>query len=219
MSERELRDQLVTMLAAGHETTSTSIAWAIERLVRHPDIVADLRAEFARGDTTLLDAVIKETLRSRPVVPQVARYLTEPTEIDGCLVPAGIMVMIPMSVIHMDPEVYPEPQAFRPERFLDGNVRHRGGRRGTVPVPDAGWKPDDIAGSDLLDGTAFDLHPAAASRDNEPLAERMRMPGRPGTRLERDAGCTRTSGSVWVEQGINANGAGEPIRRSFDGGL
>jgi len=121
MSERELRDQLVTMLAAGHETTSTSIAWAIERLVRHPDIVADLRAEFARGDTTLLDAVIKETLRSRPVVPQVARYLTEPTEIDGCLVPAGIMVMIPMSVIHMDPEVYPEPQAFRPERFLDGN--------------------------------------------------------------------------------------------------
>lgn len=121
MSDRELRDQLVTMLAAGHETTSTSIAWAIERLVRHPAIVADLRAEFDRGETTLLDAVIKETLRSRPVVPQVARYLTEPTEIDGCLVPAGIMVMIPMSVIHMDPEVYPEPQAFRPERFLDGN--------------------------------------------------------------------------------------------------
>lgn len=121
MSDRELRDQLVTMLGAGHETTSTSIAWAIERLVRHPDIVEDLRAEFERGETALLDAVIKETLRSRPVVPQIARYLTEPIEIDGCLIPAGTMVMIPMSVLHMDPDVYPEPEAFRPGRFLDGN--------------------------------------------------------------------------------------------------
>lgn len=121
MSDRELRDQLVTMLAAGHETTSTSVAWAIERLVRHPQIVDDLRAEFERGETVLLDAVIKETMRSRPVVPQVARHLTEDTAIDGCLVPAGTTVMLPMSVIHLDPEVYPEPEAFRPERFLDGN--------------------------------------------------------------------------------------------------
>lgn len=121
MSDRELRDQLVTMLAAGHETTSTSTAWAIERLVRHPGIVEDLRAECARGETALLDAVIKETLRSRPVVPQIARWLTEATEIDGCRVPAETMVMIPMSVIHMDPEIYPEPEEFRPERFLDGN--------------------------------------------------------------------------------------------------
>jgi hypothetical protein len=79
------------------------------------------------------------------------------------------------------------------ERFLNGNVRHRGGRRRAVPVPHAGWKPDDIAGSDSLDRAAFDLHPAAVSGDNEPLAERMRVPGPPGTRLERDAGCTRTS--------------------------
>jgi cytochrome P450 len=122
MSDRELRDQLVTMLGAGHETTSTSIAWAIERLVRHPQIVDDLRAEAAAGGSALLDAVIKETLRSRPVVPQIARWLTEPTEIDGCLVPAETMVMIPMSVIHMDPQIYPEPEAFRPERFLgDGD--------------------------------------------------------------------------------------------------
>lgn len=121
MSDRELRDQLVTMLAAGHETTSTSTAWAIERLVRHPRIVADLRDEFEAGGTTLLDAVIKETLRSRPVVPQIARWITETTEIDGCVVPAGTMVMIPMAVIHQDPEIYPDPEAFRPERFLDGN--------------------------------------------------------------------------------------------------
>jgi cytochrome P450 len=120
MTDRELRDQLVTMLGAGHETTSTSIAWAMERLVRHPAILETLRAELDRGDTTYLDAVIKETLRARPVVPQIARYLTEATEIDGCLVPAGTMVMLPMSVIHQDPEVYPDPQAFSPARFLDG---------------------------------------------------------------------------------------------------
>lgn len=121
LSDRELRDQLVTMLAAGHETTSTSVAWAMERLVRHPEVLGRLRDDLAAGETTYLDAVIKETLRSRPVVPQIARYLTEPTEIDGWLVPAGIMVMVPMAVIHRDPEVYPEPEAFRPERFLDGN--------------------------------------------------------------------------------------------------
>ena len=121
MSDRELRDQLVTMLAAGHETTSTSTAWAIERLVRHPEIIKDLRAEAQSGGTVLLDAVIKETLRSRPVVPQIARYLTEPTEIDGCLVPADTMVMLPMSVIHMDPDVYPDPETFDPGRFRDGN--------------------------------------------------------------------------------------------------
>lgn len=121
MTNRELRDQLVTMLVAGHETTSTSTAWAIERLVRNPTVLATLRTELEGGDTIYLDAVIKETMRSRPVVAQIGRWLTEPTEIDGWTIPADTMVIIPMSVIHQDPEVYPEPDAFRPERFLDGN--------------------------------------------------------------------------------------------------
>ncbi len=120
MTDRELRDQLVVMLVAGHETTSTSISWALERLLRTPDVLARLLTELERGDTTYLDAVIKETMRIRPVVAQIARYLTEQTEIDGWTVPAETMVLIPMTVIHQDPEVYPEPQEFRPERFLDG---------------------------------------------------------------------------------------------------
>ena len=73
------------------------------------------------------------------------------------------------------------------ERFLNGDVRHGGSRCGTVPVLHARWKPDDIAGADFFDRAAFALRPAAACRDNEPLAERMRVPGRPGTRLESDA--------------------------------
>ncbi len=121
MTDRELRDQLVTMLVAGHETTSTSITWAIERLLRTPEVLERLLAELERGDTTYLDAVIKETMRSRPVVAQMARFLTQETQIDGWTVPAETMVILPMTVIHRDPEVYPDPETFRPERFLDGN--------------------------------------------------------------------------------------------------
>lgn len=120
MSDRELRDQLVTMLVAGHETTSTSIAWALERLLRTPDVLERLLERLAEGDTSYLDAVIKETMRIRPVVAQIGRVLTEETEIDGWTVPTGTMIIVPMTVIHQDPEVYPEPDAFRPERFLDG---------------------------------------------------------------------------------------------------
>lgn len=120
MTDRELRDQLVTMLVAGHETTSTSISWAVERLLRNPDVLARLIKRLDEGDTTYLDAVIKETMRVRPVVAQIGRLLTEETEIDGWTVPAQTMVIVPMTVMHQDPAVYPDPDVFRPERFLDG---------------------------------------------------------------------------------------------------
>ncbi|HMS71419.1 MAG TPA: cytochrome P450 [Baekduia sp.] len=73
------------------------------------------------GDSTYLDAVIKETLRSRPVVAQLGRVTTEELMIDGWRVPPRTMLIVPMSVIHQDPLIYPEPDTFRPERFLDGN--------------------------------------------------------------------------------------------------
>jgi cytochrome P450 family 135 len=121
MSDRELRDQLVTMLVAGHETTATAIAWALERLLRTPRAMDKLLASLEADDTTYLDAVIKETMRVRPVVAQIGRVLTEETVIDGWTVPAHTMVVLPMTVIHIDPEIYDEPKEFRPERFLDGN--------------------------------------------------------------------------------------------------
>ena len=119
MSDDELRDELVTLLVAGHETTATSLAWSLERLVRHPDKVARLRDEVATGEDAYLDAVCKETLRLRPVLPLVARVLKQEVEIGGYQLAAGVTVTPCIHLIHRRPDVYPEPRRFRPERFLE----------------------------------------------------------------------------------------------------
>ena len=119
MSDEELRDELVTLLVAGHETTATSLAWSLERLVRHPDKLARLRDEVAAGEDSYLDAVCKETLRLRPVLPLVARVLKEDVEIGGYRLPAGVTVTPCIHLIHRRPDIYPEPRRFRPERFLE----------------------------------------------------------------------------------------------------
>ena len=119
MSDKELRDELMTLLVAGHETSATSLAWALEALVRHPAALARLRDEVDSGDDAYLDAVIKETLRLRPVVALVLRRLTEPMEIGGRLLPAGATVAPSIYLLHRRPDVYPDPRAFRPERFLE----------------------------------------------------------------------------------------------------
>jgi cytochrome P450 len=118
MSDRELRDQLLTMLVAGHETTATALAWAFERILRHPDALSRIRDGLALGDTTYLDAAIKETLRLRPVVPITARKLTVPFELDGRTYPPGTVLMPCIYLLHRNPDVYDEPESFRPERFL-----------------------------------------------------------------------------------------------------
>jgi cytochrome P450 len=119
MSEAELRDELLTLLVAGHETTATALAWAFERLLRHPEKHDRLREEVAAGEDAYLDAVIKETLRLRPVLGIVARRLTQPAEVGGYLLPAGVTVTPSIYLVHRRPEVYPEPREFRPERFLE----------------------------------------------------------------------------------------------------
>ncbi|HET7053187.1 MAG TPA: cytochrome P450 [Solirubrobacterales bacterium] len=120
MSEGEMRDELLTLLAAGHETTATSLSWAVERLTRHPEKLERLRAEAIEGrDDAYLTATIQETLRLRPVIAIVLRRLTAPVEIGGYELPAGISVVPSVYLVHRNPEVYPQPQAFRPERFLE----------------------------------------------------------------------------------------------------
>jgi cytochrome P450 family 135 len=121
LSDEEIRDEVLTMVMAGYETTTSGGAWALERLLRSPDKLVRLTEEIETGeDDAYLDAVVKETLRVRPVVPVVARHLAETIELDGYLIPAGSTVMVSIHLVHNDPETYPEPQEFRPERFLEG---------------------------------------------------------------------------------------------------
>ena len=119
MSDEEMRDELLTLLVAGHETTATSLAWAVERLARHPEKLERLRAEVEEGRDEYLTATIQETLRLRPVISIVLRKLTEPVEIGGYELPAGVSVAPCVYLAHRNPEIYPEPERFLPERFLD----------------------------------------------------------------------------------------------------
>jgi cytochrome P450 len=119
MSDAEIRDELLTLLVAGHETTATALSWAMERLTRHPQKLERLRDETLAGDEAYLTATIQETLRLRPVIVIVIRKLTEPVELGGYELPAGVAVAPSIHLIHRDPEIYPDPEAFLPERFLD----------------------------------------------------------------------------------------------------
>jgi cytochrome P450 len=120
MRDSELRDELVTLLLAGHETTATTVAWAIERLVRHPDKLERLTAECERGESDeYVQAVVSETLRVRPVVPLVIRVLQEPFRVGEHELPAGTRVAPSIYLTNRDPKVYEAPEEFRPERFME----------------------------------------------------------------------------------------------------
>jgi cytochrome P450 len=122
MSDEELRDELVTVLGAGHETTATGLAWAMERLLRAPEVLAKLRDSLAAGEDDYLDATVKETLRARPVIVDVARKVTAPLEIGGYELAAGSYVMAAIAPMHYREDLFPRPQEFRPERFLEGKA-------------------------------------------------------------------------------------------------
>jgi cytochrome P450 len=116
MSDVELRDELMTLLTAGHETTATGLSWAFERLLRTPRVLERLTGSL--DDDDYVDAVVKETLRVRPVIVDVARKLTRDTEIGGWRLPAGTLVLPAIAAVHMRPDLYDQPEQFRPERFL-----------------------------------------------------------------------------------------------------
>jgi cytochrome P450 len=128
MSARELRDELMTALVAGHETTASQLSWAFERLAREPAVLARLRDELdGAGGDDYLTATINETLRHRPVLPNAEpRLVKKPVEIGGVRYPPGVVLMANAYLVHHDPAIYPDPYAFRPERFLE----QEGGRGG-----------------------------------------------------------------------------------------
>ena len=180
MSDVELRDELVTLLLAGHETTSTSVAWAIERLVRHPRVLARLLAEIDAGESEdYLMAVVHETLRVRPVVPLVVRTLTGPMQLGGRELPADTRVVPSIYLTNRNPRVYEHPEEFRPERFL-----------GSSPetfswIPFGGGIRRCIGASFALQEMKLILR--TALRELEPSAPRHALRGRRGEWIRRRA--------------------------------
>ena len=119
MSDRELRDELVTLLVAGHETTATGLAWTFDLLLHHPQVLGRLRRELAEGGEEYLDAVVKEALRVRTVVPGIGRVVRgEPFQLGGYTIPPGVEINPSIAVTHRRGDRYPDPLEFRPERFL-----------------------------------------------------------------------------------------------------
>jgi cytochrome P450 len=123
LGDEELRDQLMTLLVAGHETTATGLAWAFDALFRTPAAMSRLRDSLrGGGDDAYLAAVVDEAMRVRPVIPEVGRRLGEPLEVDGVRLEAGTDVLVSIQQLHRNPTLFEDPLAFRPERFLDGPV-------------------------------------------------------------------------------------------------
>lgn len=121
-SDEELRDHLITLLVAGHETTTTALAWCFERLLRHPQALQRLQAEIAAGEgDAYLDAVVNETLRVRPVIDAVWRKLTRPAVVEDRLLPAGTTVVPSIALVHGS-QAFENAQEFRPERFLEAST-------------------------------------------------------------------------------------------------
>lgn len=123
LAEREIRDELLTMIMAGYETTTSALAWSFERLLRSPRPLGRLLDEIGSGEETYLDAVVRESLRIRPVVPVVARKVATDVELGGHRIPAGSVLMASIYLLHRDGAVFEDPEEFRPERFLNGGPR------------------------------------------------------------------------------------------------
>lgn len=122
LSDAEIRDELITLLVAGHETTSGAIAFALEQLVHHPRVLDRFEVAIADGEERYLDAVVKESLRRRPVLPIVGRKLTARARLGDYVVPEGTVLMPCIYLLHHEPDLYPHPEEFDPERFLDGSA-------------------------------------------------------------------------------------------------
>ncbi len=122
LSDEELRDQLVTLLLAGHETTASALSWTMHELGKDPALQARAREAAVAGDNDYLEAVLKESMRLHPVIPMVVRHLMEPVTIGGIDLPAGANVAASIILAHESEENHREPQRFRPERFLEGEV-------------------------------------------------------------------------------------------------
>ena len=169
MSQQELRDELLTLLVAGHETTASTLAWGFDQLVGHPEVVARLREE----NDAYLTATVQEVLRHRPVLPNVApRLVVQPIEVGGVRYPEGVCLVANAYLIHHDPEIYEEPYSFRPERFLEQPP-------GTYTwIPFGGGRRRCLGASFALLEMKVVLREVLRQRDLEPIGEKFALPQR-----------------------------------------
>ncbi len=183
MSARELRDELMTALVAGHETTASQLAWAFERLAREPAVVARLLEEHD-GDE-YLTATVYEILRLRPVLPNAEPRLTkEKIEIGGVEYPPGVALLASAHLVHHDPEIYPDPFAFRPERFV-------GNAPGTYTwIPFGGGRRRCLGASFALQEMKIVIRSALERYELEPASVTPERTGRRSITFSPDRGAT-----------------------------
>ena len=181
MSEQEIRDELLTLLVAGHETTASSLAWTFSRLVHERPVLERLVEEIDAGEDAYVTATIQETLRARPVLPNVApRLVAKPIEVGDWSYQPGCSLVANGYLIHHDPDIYPDPYSFRPDRFLDeapGHLHLDPVRRRPPPLPRRQLR-------DARDESG-PPHPARVLRATSPPATGSRSPSGGTSRCAR----------------------------------
>lgn len=185
LTDAELRDQLVTLLLAGHETTAATLAWAMHELGRRPAQLRAAQRAADEHDDDYLTAVAKETLRLRPVIYEVARKLTEPVDVGGYRLPAGAVAAPAIGLVQTDPGNHPDPDLFRPERFLDGQppantwIPFGGGVRRCLGAGFSLLESSTVLGEVLR---RFDVH-ADQYRPERPMARNITLVPSRGARI------------------------------------
>lgn len=180
MSDQELRDELMTLLVAGHETTASTLAWCVEHLCRDPGVVDNLRQD----DDAYLTATIQEALRCRPVLPNVApRLVAKPIEVGDWSYPAGVCLVPNAYLVHHDPEIYPDPYAFRPERFVDSSP-------GTYTwIPFGGGRRRCLGASFAMLEMKIVLRTLVRQRELDPVTGAFERPRRRNITIRPSEGC------------------------------
>ena len=219
MSRQELRDELMTALVAGHETTASQLAWGLERLAREPAVVEPAgRRARRRRQRAYLDATINEILRLRPVLPNAEpRLVKQEVEIGGVRYPPGVVLMASVYLIQHDPEIYPDPYAFRPERFLGAPPRapHVAAVRRRPPaLPRRELRPagDEDRAARRARAVRADAG-AGAARDDPAAGDHLQPDRRRDRRAERARGAAGT-GHRPSRAGLRRGASGSVCRRA-----
>jgi cytochrome P450 len=212
MSAEELRDELLTLLVAGHETTASALAWAFQCLAADQHVLTRLRAELASdaAEDAYLLATIYETLRHRPVLPNVApRLVVKPLELGGVMYRPGVCLVPNAYLVHHDAALYPDPYAFRPERWLEDDGRLR--KPGTYAwIPFGGGRRRCLGASFALLEMKIVLRAVLHARELAPVTDRLERPRRRNITIRPARG-----GTAWLrprsEMGPRLEGSADEV--------